>query len=317
MMDERNIMSTIDVAIVNYNTRDLLHSCLVSLIAELPGRIIVIDNASSDGSAAMVQAEFPTVTLIANAHNPGYGTAVNQAFAGSAATYVLLLNSDVIVQPGALAILQRHLDRHPLAGVVGPRLVNLDGSLQPSCFHFQTPLYILLEQISLGRLLRFIPFLRDRYLPAWCYDRPRVVPWMLGAAMAIRTTAFDTVGGFDEAFFMYSEEVDFCYRLRAAGWETHFTPAATIVHIGGASTVQRRVDMAVHAFKSTLAFYRRHYSRWQLAQTKLIFTVATLAKMMRDLVILRWAHEDQRRAGLTENIRIWLHILSELRQGAW
>ena len=310
-------MSTIDVAIVNYNTRGLLHTCLESLIAELPGRIIVVDNASSDGSAAMVQAEFPTVSLIANAHNPGYGTAVNQAINCSSATHILLLNSDTIVHAGALAMLRTHLERHPTAGVVGPRLLNLDGSLQPSCFHFQAPPYILLDQSNLGRLMRFVPFISERYLPAWRHDRPRVVPWVLGAAMAIRRTAFDAVGGFDEAFFMYSEEVDFCYRLRAAGWETHFTPTATIAHVGGASTVQQRVEMAVHVFKSTRAFYKRHYSRWQLAQLWVIFAVATLAKMARDLVILRWVREARRRDSLTDDIRIWLRVLRELRQEAW
>src|SRR5262249_11131009 len=150
--------------------------------------------------------------------------------------YVLLLNSDTLLAPGALAALAQYLDAHPRAAIAGPRLRNADGSLQPSCHPFLGTMQSFLEKSVVARALARLPVVRDHYLLVnSSHAAPRVVPWVLGAALAIRRSAFDQVGGFDESFFLYAEEVDLCYRLKAAGWEVHFAPVTDVVHVGGAS----------------------------------------------------------------------------------
>ncbi|HEX6104576.1 MAG TPA: glycosyltransferase family 2 protein, partial [Gemmatimonadales bacterium] len=231
------------VAIVSWNTRELLRRCLESALAEGAAEIVVVDNGSSDGSVEMVRDQFPRVRLEVRPENPGYGAASNIAFGLCSAEYVLLLNSDTAIHPGALAALVEHLDRNPRAGIVGPRLLNADGTLQKSVFPFPSPLVPLVKRRPVADVVGVVPWLRDEFVGSWAHDRARRAPWVLGAALAIRRTAFDGTGGFDESFVMYFEEVDLCYRLRQAGWEIHFTPAAEVTHVGGASTSQRRPEM--------------------------------------------------------------------------
>jgi len=309
-------MSKIAVAIVNYNTREHLRSCLQSARPEGPAETFVVDNASSDGSAAMVAREFPRVLLRANGANLGFGAAANQAVAACRAPYVLLLNADTRLCPGALRALEAYLDRTPRAGIAGPRLVNARGGFEVSCGPFPTPFNTLLELSNTGRLLRVVPVLRRFYAPGWRDDRACRVPWVVGAALAIRREAFDAVHGFDESFFMYSEEIDLCFRLRAHGWQTHFAPAATIVHVGEASTEQQRVDMAVRSLTSTIGFYRRHYSHRRLRQLRFVLILAMVARLIRDGARLLGARAPSRRARLRDDMTIWRGVLRELRRGA-
>ena len=135
-----------------------------------------------------------------------------------------------------------------------------------------TPFHEFLALSNAATILRFMPWVRDRYLPAWNHNHARVVPWVNGAALAIRKTAFAAIGGFDESIFLYCEEVDLCLRMRAHEYETHFSPSATVTHVGGASTCQDRANQAVILQKSKIAFYKRHFSHWQLLQLKLVMT---------------------------------------------
>lgn len=310
---ERRARDTIAVAIVSYNTREHLRACLASICADAPREVIVVDNASSDGSVEMLAASFPQVTLLANRANPGYGAAANQAIAGCASPYVLLLNSDTLLRPGALAALSAYLDRSPRAAIVGPRLLNPDGTLQPSCFPFLTPLNALLRESKLSELVRRVPLLRERYLPTWSHARPRVVPWVLGAALAIRCAAFEAVGGFDESFFMYSEEVDLCYRLRAAGWQVHFAPVTSVVHVGGASTARHRAEMAARVYQSMDHFYRRHYSAWRRRWLRLVVAYLMLRNIARDTVRLRRARQPDERGRLAEDLAVWRRVLVSVK----
>lgn len=299
------------VAIVNHNTRDYLDVCLESVRVAGSAQTVVVDNASSDDSVAMVSTRYPEVTVHANRTNTGYGSAANQAIASCTAPYVLLLNSDTRLEPGVLETLSRYLDRHPRAAIVGPRLVYPTGALQESTFHFPSPLYIFLEESNLGPLLRHIPACRDRYLRTWTHTHNRIVPWVLGGAMAIRREAFDAVGGFDESFFMYCEETDLCYRLEAAGWETHFTAATTIVHVGGASTVARADDMQRQFYASKLKLYRRHNKGIHMTLSIAIVKGAMVAKLIRDGVRARLVHDEVTRARLQANIAVWRRVLLE------
>lgn len=296
------------VTVVNYNTFEHLRKCLYSVEPEAPQEVYVVDNASTDGSLEMVKAEFPGTHVIANQGNPGYGTAANQAIFQTGAKYVLLLNSDTCIQPGTLSNLSGYMERHPHAAVVGPRLVNPDGSLQPSCYSFPTPSHVFLEESSLWRLIGLVPVLDDHYLRTWSHSYSRPVPWVLGAALVIRRDAFLDLGGFDTSFFMGHEEVDFCYRLLAAGWQTHFTPCATIVHFGGASTQQQRSEMLVQFYLSLIQFYKKHYSTRRLWQVNLMMKGIVVLRFLRDSAFLKFETEKSRRAWIVEGLKAWQRI---------
>ena len=299
------------VVIVNYNTRGLLRSCLSSVLAEIPAEVIVVDNASTDDSCTVIRNEFPAIPVLRNNENMGYGAAANRAVACCTSPYVLLLNSDTLLQPGTLKELACYLDRNPHVAIAGPKLVGVDRRLQPSCFPFPTPLDILLDASNLTRLARFVPVLKDRYLRSWCHDRSRRVPWVAGAALAIRREAFEAVGGFDESFFMYYEEVDLCYRLTHSGWQIHYTPSAEIIHIGSASTQLHRAEMIVQFYSSLAHFYQRHYSWWRLAQLTLLIKCIVFARLVRDKVLLSATKDLHRRTRLAENITAWRRLLIE------
>jgi GT2 family glycosyltransferase len=297
------------VAIINYNTCEHLRACLNSILPESPSEMIVVDNASTDGSAEMVQAEFPQVSLYANKTNCGYGAAANQAITSCTAKYVLLLNSDTRLQAGALQALSIYLDQHPRAAIVGPRLENPDGSLQASCFPFPTVLNTFLWEDTFGWMIHYVPILRDNYFRTWPHTQPQVVPWVLGAALAIRREPFEAVDGFDESFFMYSEEVDLCYRLYAAGWEVHFSPTATVMHLGGASTKQHQADMALQRFASHMQFGQRHYSKIHFAALVVVMKSIALARLIGDSTSLSITQEVYKRRKIAEDIAVWRRLL--------
>jgi GT2 family glycosyltransferase len=297
------------VAIVNYNTREHLGACLRTVQRETPSEVIVVDNASSDGSVEMVQAEYPRVVLLSNKTNLGFAAAANQAIANCTAKYVLLLNSDILLQPGSLKALAGYLDLHPKAAIVGPRLVNTDGTLQVSCYPFPTVLNTLFVNSRLGRLIGYVPFFRKHFLPAWSHTHPRVVPWVKGAAMAIRHEAIEAVGKFDESFFMYFEEVDLCYRLAAAGWQVHFAPVTTLVHIGEASTNQHRTDMAVQLLASTFRFYQRHYSGIRFVALGMLLKGIILARWINETVCLHVTRDKYMKDRITADVAAWQRVL--------
>jgi len=298
-------MTAMAVAIVNFNTRDCLRACLASIHAQAAAETIVADNGSTDGSIEMVRSDFPSVELDVEATNRGYGAAANRALARCRSEYVLLLNSDTELDPGALEALTAYLDAHPRVAIVGPRILNSDRTLQPSCFPFPTPLTAFLSETDLGYFVRFVPILRLRYLRTWPHDSARVVPWVRGAALAIRRSAFDAIGGFDERFYMYFEEADLCYRAAAARWEVHFTPAASLVHHGGVSTRQYRAAMLAHYYASLFLFYRRHYPASRLRQLRSVIGSVALARLVRDRARLALARAEGTRDRLAADIALW------------
>jgi GT2 family glycosyltransferase len=301
--------SAVAVAIVNFNTRDHLRACLDSVLAEQPDGVVVVDNASTDGSADLVRSSYPGVTLHANSTNRGYGAAANQAIRSCRGDYVMLLNGDARVVPGTLATLAAHMDRHPRAVVVGPLLQRLDGSVERSYFPFPGSMSWLLENEPIVWLLPYLPVAKERFL---CFASPttaRVVPWIKGAALLIRRASFEAVGGFDESYFMYFEEVDLCLRLRAGHGEVHFTPAATVIHVGGASTSQARRAMYVAHFTSSIQFYRRHYPAARRLFWISAMRLKMLLRLVRDSSRLVLESDPDRRAGLSERVAAWLIAL--------
>jgi len=299
------------VAVVSFQTRDELERCLLSVRAAQPVETIVVDNGSTDGSIALVRSRFADVRLIVSERNGGYGAAANQAIAASTAPAVLLLNSDTELEPGALEALGRYLADHPSAAVVGPRLENSDGSLQPSTLAYPSAADMLMGDTGLHLLVRRLPWVRERFLRTWAHDAPRAVPWVVGAALAIRRRAFDAVGGFDERYFMYWEEADLCRRLATAGFETHYAPVTTVRHARSVSTGKEPVVMR----REWLVSYRRYLAtyatpRSRLAQLGLLRAFAA-ARALRDRGRLRLARDPERRRHLSASVSGWSGLLRE------
>ena len=250
------------VCIVNWNTRDLLAACLESLDrtrGELRLQVICVDNASRDGSAAMVRARFPEVELLANATNRYYAAANNQALAQAAAPQVLLLNPDIIVHEGALQELLAALGRHPQAGAVAPQLRNLDGSVQRSCRSFPDPEAVLWEALGLSRLFPRSRRLGKYRMTWWAHGDERTVDQPMASALLLRRAALEAVGLFDEQFPMFCNDVDLCRRLWEAGWQVWFAPEAKMTHHHGAGTRQVRRAMIAASHDSLLRYYEKHY----------------------------------------------------------
>ncbi len=276
----------VSICIVSWNTRDYLDACLQS-IRDAPDpvtrEVIVVDNASSDDSAGMVRARYPDVTLIANEDNAGYATANNQAIAAARGEHVLLLNPDIIVHPGALNALLSVLREQPRAGAVAPRLLLPDGSVQASCRSFPGPDVILYEALGLSRLFPHSRAFGKYRMTWWDYDDERQVEQPMASALMLRGEALREVGGMDEDFPIFFNDVDLCWRLREAGWEIWFTPRATMDHVGGAATSQVRRRMLIESHKSFVRFYRKHYRGrlpfWQYAAAIALLKLGHLTRL--------------------------------------
>jgi hypothetical protein len=302
-----------DVAVVSHNTKELLERCLATVTGQdALGRVVVADDGSTDGSIEMVRDRFPETLVITTGGGTGFGGSANRALDACTAPLVLLLNSDTYLEPGTIRALASYIDAHPHAALVGPRLLNADGRLQRSCFPFPSPWNALLGETGLGFFLRFVPVLRARHLRTWPHDRPRVVPWVRGAALVVRRDVFTQVGGFDPAFFMYFEETDLARRMSAAGWEVHFAPVTDVYHVGGASTGQRRAEMTVQYYSSMEAFYRRHRKPWERAVLRAILRATKRLALMRDRVRLWFVTAPAARARLHANVEAWRRILASV-----
>ena len=267
------IMLDLSVIIVNWNTSDLLAKCLrcvESTVQRVSYETWVVDNASTDGSVDMLRRDFPDVKLIANSQNVGFARANNQAMAVAAGRYVLLLNSDAFVKDNTIDEMVRFMDEHPDAGLAGCKLLYDDGRLQPSCSSFPTLATELFIAFGLDRLFPKSPIFGKYRMTDWDYRDAREVDVIMGAFMLARADAIQKVGVMDEAFFMYSEEVDWCYRFKQAGWKIYFTPEVETVHLWGGSSKAVKVETLIRLYRSRVQFFRKHYGRLTAALYKLI-----------------------------------------------
>jgi N-acetylglucosaminyl-diphospho-decaprenol L-rhamnosyltransferase len=259
----------LSVIIVNWNVRDLLKSCLTSLLGDenlgVDGRspmseVIVVDNASTDGSVKMLQQAFPRVTLIANSDNRGFAAGNNQGIAAARGRYVMLLNPDTEVIDDALFTLVDYMDAHTDVGLIGPQLLHPGGCVQSSRRRFPTLATLFLESTWLESLAP--TSLLHQY--RMC-DRPDEavldVDWVTGAAMLARSEAVGQVGGFDEDFFMYSEELDWCRRFKAAGWRVTYHPGAQIIHHEGKSSEQAIPARHINFQRSKIRYARKYHGQ--------------------------------------------------------
>ncbi|HNS51278.1 MAG TPA: glycosyltransferase family 2 protein [Anaerolineae bacterium] len=298
-------MAELSVVIVSWNVRELLRRCLASLrtsddLSPYPreaNEIIVVDNGSGDGSADMVASEFSEVNLIRNADNRGFTAANNQGLAASHGSKLVLLNPDTQVTGDALATMAAYLAAHPRVGAVGPQLRYPDGTLQSSRRRFPTLATALLESTLLQQWWHDNPVLRHYYMLDTPDDAAQPVDWVVGACLMVRREVFEQVGGLDEGFFMYSEEMDWCHRIKDAGWEVVYLPAAVVIHHEGKSSEQVVAARHIH-FQSSKVRYIRKYHGHARAEAVRIFLLATYAfQWMREA--LKWlvGHKRPLRAG--------------------
>ncbi|MDQ4088914.1 MAG: glycosyltransferase family 2 protein [Actinomycetota bacterium] len=277
-------MRSVSAVIVSYNSAAYLPDCLRSLRSEGVSSVVVVDNASSDGSVAVVQADDPAATVLETGANLGFGTAANQGVAATAGEYVLILNPDTVVEPGTVKALADALDRDPDLAVVGPRIENLDGTLYPSVRRFPN-LTVAFGHAFLGLVWPANPFTRRYRMLDWDHDRAAAdVDWVGGACFLARRTAFEMVGGFDEAYFMYVEDVDLCWRLGQAGWRVGYEPGGRVVHALGGSSRSVPYRMIAEHHRSLLRFVSKSSEGSRRALVPVVaagLTVRTLAA---------WAH---------------------------
>lgn len=272
----------LSIIIVNWNTQALLGQCLAAVRASMDRlapaavEVFVLDNASSDGSAAMVRSQFPWTHLIVNDVNVGFARANNQAIDQANGRYVLLLNSDAIMPAQGLLHLWSFAEAHPRAGVVGVKLLNPDGTFQAAGNDFPTLLTTLAQPWDLIQKVQANP-----YYPSHPPHRARAAAqcdWVGGACLLARRQAIEEVGLLDTSFFMNSEEVDWCFRMRQRGWEVWYTPDVEVVHFGGGSADRRSAAQRMRSFEGKVRFLRKHHGALAAQLARLNFRISSLTK---------------------------------------
>lgn len=268
-------MADLAIVILSWNTSELLEKCLstIYICKRMDIEIQVIDNGSVDGSQQMVREKFPQVGLVVNEKNLGFSGGNNLGISLTTTPYILLLNSDAFVTDNAMESLLSIMQEHPKAGIVGAHLLNRDGSFQASHTRFPGLWQEFLILTGLGRLWH------GRFYPsrgAEMEKGPQIVDYVEGACLMVRREAFKQAGGLNEDFFMYAEEVDWCYRMRQAGWEVWYQPEARVIHYGGASSKNRLTSREGDLYRSRVIFFKKNYGSLKafLLKWMIILTVA-------------------------------------------
>ena len=272
-MAERKIK--LSIVILSWNTKELLRQCLNSILKvddrEWKLEIIVVDNASEDGSSEMVKKEFSEVKLIQNKENVGFTKGNNQGIKEAQGKYIMLLNSDTIVKPGAISKLIDYLDNHPEVDSVAPRLLNTDGTFQESCGHFPNLDVVLImlfkEHFGGSGSVRYAPL------------KSGFADWMMGAAFIVRREVFDKIGGLDERIFMYMEEVDWFYRAYKAGFKSYCLTEAEIIHLGRGSSTTGKKDPILGIYRGLLIYYRNHKTKTELFILKVMLKLKAVSAL--------------------------------------
>ena len=269
----------ITIIIVSYNVQVLLQKCIDSIFASKirsSFEIIVVDNASSDQSEELIQKRYPQIKWIQNQENKGFAAANNQGIRLAKGAFIWLLNPDTEVTPEALDSLIHVIEGDSLIGACGSKLINQDGSLQISCYPFPT---LGREFVRMFHLEGLIP--NTRY-PMDQWDSHKIYPVdnLQGASLLLRKSALEEVGYLDEAFFVYTEEVDLNYRLKKAGWKIYWVPNSIIVHHGGQSTKQNRTPMFLELYKTKIQFFRKHYGKVITTLYKIVLYFASMTRIV-------------------------------------
>ena len=283
----------LSVIVVNYNTAALLPKMLNDLNATMANyhvQKIMIDNASRDDSQAYMRDQLDDWELIFNQINVGFGRANNQALPKLQGRYVLLLNTDAFVSEDTLVKTIAHMNANPECGILGVRLVGRDGTLQPSCRYFPTPWNLFVQRAGLTKLFKSTRLMDDMQ---WDHATVRACDWVPGCYYLIRREVIDQIGLFDPRYFLYYEEVDHCFAAKKAGWQVHFYPDTTVVHIGGESaksdgeiTSSGRQLMALQV-ESELLYFRKNHGRLAIFANVIFSTLASLITLAKTIIKMR------------------------------
>jgi GT2 family glycosyltransferase len=273
----------ISVVIVGWNARHYLQLCLNSLITAPPRRsmeILVVDNASTDGSAEMIEAHFPQVKLIKSPENLGFAKGNNLAIRQAQGRYIALVNPDVVVFPGCLDSLADFLDRNPRVGDVGPRVLNPDRTMQSTCRRFPTLWNNFCSAFGMASKFKNSKFFAGEHMFYFPHDRTLPVDVIVGCFSMIRRETFDEVGLLDEDLFMYGDDVDWCRRAWSQGWQVVFHPGGEAIHDRGKITAPYPVRFAVAQQRSVLHYWRKHHGFWGVVGIRSIMFVHHLLRYM-------------------------------------
>jgi N-acetylglucosaminyl-diphospho-decaprenol L-rhamnosyltransferase len=287
---ERAAAKAVDVLLVSFNSAHLLPRLRSTLLHAAQGgltlRLLAVDNASSDGSAAILSRCFACDVMIENSVNVGFGRANNQLLAHVRSEYVLLLNTDAFVGPETIATTVAYMDAHPRCGIVGVRLTDAEGGLQPSRRSFPTPFTTFLRRTGLERLL---PVAGARHDIEEDHSHVAECDWVPGCYYLVRRAVLDDIGLFDPRFFLYFEEVDHCRRAREAGWTVTYLPSTSVVHVGGESAksvtlLSRHRQISALQAESELLYMRKHFGLAGLASHLLLVVLGDFILACKDLL---------------------------------
>lgn len=282
----------LSVVIVAHNSRPYLSACLRSLYEQndpVPIEVILVDNDSRDGGAEAAQEEFPQIALVTAPRNLGFAAGANLGIRQAKGTYVLLLNPDTVVASGALRRMVKFMETTPDAGVVGPKLLNPDGSLQLSCRAFPGRWMVFAHRYAvLTRLFPKNPATRHYLLTDWDHASVRPVDWVSGAGLMMRRGILERVGLLDERFFLFNEDVDLCKRVWDAGWKVYYVPEAVVFHHIGISHRRDTVPLILARHRSMLHYHHKHYRPY--GPLTLLTDAAIVARALLQLCLIpvRW-----------------------------
>lgn len=302
-------MMSVSTIVVSWNTRDLLAICLNSVIAASDGEesdIWVVDNGSIDSTDTMLSEAFPEVNVIENSNNLGFARANNIGITQSRGHYILLLNPDTEIEFGAIGHMSRFLEDNQNVAAVGPMLLGSDGASQQSASPAPTLIRELSRMFHIDGLLPSATY----EMRSWNLHRPVEVDVLQGACMMIRRSALDEVGLLDEDYFMYSEEIDLCYRLRRAEWTIQWLPNAKVVHHGGQSSKQVPLESFINLYKGKITYFRKHHGVAAAFAYKLILAAASVARLIASpLALLQQGEQRERHLALAGRYR---RLLAEM-----
>lgn len=305
-------MGQLSVIIVSWNARSYLRDCLASIYAtcaELPPEIIVVDNASTDGSPEMVAQMFPGVTLIQSKENLGFARANNIGIRRATGRFLALINSDVVVHSGCLQQLTGYLENRLDAGLVGPKIIGRDGCLQRTCRRLPTIWNSICRALALDRLLSRWPLFSGFEMWHWNHDTLAEVEVLSGCFWVARRQAVCEVGELDGSFFFYAEDIDWCKRFGDAGWKVVYVPSAVATHFGGGSSSNAPLRFSIELLRANLVYWRKYHGVFGRFTCRLLSTIHYLVrliarsaanftgmkksndcgqKLKEDLVCLRW-----------------------------
>lgn len=271
------------IVIVSFNTVDLLDRCLRALRASdscLPVEVIVIDNHSRDASADRVSGEFPEVKLIRNSYNAGFAKACNQGIRVATGRYILLLNSDVEVSRNVLEMMVDFMDANPETGIAGCKLENTDGSMQASVRDFPSLRGEFFSALLLDRLFASNPVVGSYLKKKLDWKNATAVDQVSGAFFMVRRKAMEQAGVLDERFFIYYEEVDWCLRIKQAGWSVMYVPQCRALHHGGGSANQFKAFPYVEGARSKIKYFRKHYGALKTFAVQILATTEILVRIL-------------------------------------